>query len=78
MVTMFNRLLTLTFSRSSGFKNTLPHILSLLHARTGQSQCVHCPLYHVHTVSILAIVYVQFCTDELSGLCVLLIAPQQP
>jgi hypothetical protein len=37
LTTRLNRLPTLTFSGSSGFKNTLPHILYLLQAKTGQS-----------------------------------------
>jgi hypothetical protein len=39
---------------------------------------VHCPLYCVHTVGILAILCVQVCTDEPSCLCGLLTALQQP
>jgi hypothetical protein len=35
--TRLNRLLTLTFSRSSGLKNMQPKILYLLQAKTGQS-----------------------------------------
>jgi hypothetical protein len=37
LATRLNRLLTLTFSRSSGFKNMQPKILYFLQAKTGQS-----------------------------------------
>jgi hypothetical protein len=49
LATRHNRLPTLTFSRSSGFKNTLPQILYHLQAKTGQSHtmctlsCLSCP-----------------------------------
>ena len=42
------------------------------------TQCVLCPLYHVHTAAILAVLCVHVCTGEPSGLCGLLTAPQQP
>jgi hypothetical protein len=42
------------------------------------TQCVHCLLYHIHTVGILVVLCVQVCTGELSGLCGLVTALQQP
>ena len=49
LATRRNRLPTLNFSRFSGFNNTLPQILCLLQAKTGQSHtmctltCLSCP-----------------------------------
>jgi hypothetical protein len=40
--------------------------------------CVHCSLYRIRTVGILAVLRVQVCTSEPSGLCGLLTALQQP
>jgi hypothetical protein len=40
LATRLNRLLTLMFSRSSGFRNMQPQILYLLQAKTGQSHTV--------------------------------------
>jgi hypothetical protein len=42
------------------------------------TQCVHCLLYHMHTVSILALLCIQVCVSALSGLCGLSTALQQP
>jgi hypothetical protein len=53
LATRLNRLLTLTFSRSSGFRNTLSQILYLLHAKTGQSHT--CTLGHTQRVHSLII-----------------------
>jgi hypothetical protein len=79
LATRINRLLTITISRYSGFRNTQPHILYLLQGRIGQSHTV-CTLSSLsyHTVGILVILCVQICTGELSGLCGLLTALQQP
>ena len=41
-------------------------------------KCVHCLLYHIHTAFTLAAVCVHIYTNELSGLCGLLTALQQP
>ena len=79
LATRLNRLLTLTFSTSSGFKNILPQMLYLYKlGQDSHTQSVHCLLYHIYTAGILAVLCVQVCTSEPSGLCGLLTALQQP
>ena len=51
LATRHNRLLTLTFSRSSGFRSMQPQILYLLDAKTGQShtKCTLSSLSYPHS-----------------------------
>ena len=79
LATRLNRLPTVTLSRLRALKIYCPR--SCIFCNLGHDsdiKYIHCPLYHIHTVGILAVVCVHVCASEVPGLCGLFTALQQP